>query len=228
MNQNATFGPVSGYLSGPSSPEHRPAIIVIQEWWGLDALTRSIADRFAALGYSAFAPDLYHGELAQLGDSETASALVEKYAAGAPDELASVYDHLLPHAVCDGRIGAIGFCFGGRMALGLGVRRPLSALCTFYGGRMQVLFDQLNKLRSPVLGLFGDQDRSIPAGTIAEFDSLLDHVGVDHEVVVYPGAGHAFFRDTDPSTYRPEAARDAWARTTSFFGKYMPAELITK
>jgi carboxymethylenebutenolidase len=201
---------------------------VIQEWWGLDAQTRSIADRFSGLGYLAFAPDLYHGELATLGDAPAASALLAQYGPRAPDELAAMFDALSHHPLCDSRVGSIGFCFGGRMSLALGVRRPVQAVCTFYGGQMQQLFDQLHRLRAPVLGLFGDRDQSIPQGTIQEFDLLLDRIGLEHEIVVYPDSGHAFFRDTDPGVYKPAAARDAWERTTRFFLKHMPTRPVER
>jgi carboxymethylenebutenolidase len=197
-------------------------VLVIQEWWGLDAQTRSIAHRFSGLGYLAFAPDLYHGELAAPGDSKAASALLAKYGPEAPNELAAVFDALSQHPLCDARIGSIGFCFGGRMSLALGVRRPVQAVCTFYGGQMQQLFGELHRLKAPVLGLFGDRDQSIPKGTIQQFDELLDRIGLEHEIVVYPDSGHAFFRDTDPGVYKPEAAKDAWERTTRFFFKHLP------
>lgn len=222
MSELSRVGPIDGYLATPSRGAPWPAVLVIQEWWGLDAQTRSIADRVAELGYLAFAPDLYHGELAALGDSQAAAALLEKYGPAAPDELAAVFDALGQHALCDARIGSIGFCFGGRMSLALGVRRPLQAICTFYGGQMQLLFDELHRLEAPVLGLFGDRDQSIPQGTIQEFEQLLDRLGLEHEIVIYPGSGHAFFRDTDPRVYKPEAARDAWDRTTRFFHRYIP------
>ena len=105
------------------------------------------------------------------------------------------------------------------MSLALGINRPLDAVCTFYGGGMQQLFDQLGSLKSPVLGLFGDNDKSIPVGTIEEFDKLLAKIGIEHEVIVYPNSGHAFFRDNDPTSYRPEAAKDAWQRVTKFLAK---------
>jgi carboxymethylenebutenolidase len=214
-------GDVNGYMARPEALDRRPAVIVIQEWWGLDEQTRSIADRFAQAGYLAFAPDLYHGELAQLGDNEKASALVEKYSPGAPAELEKVYDALAASTETTGKIGSVGFCFGGRMSLALALRRPVDAVCTFYGGGMQQLFDQFDKLKSPVLGLFGDKDQSIPAGTVQEFDKLLARTGVDHEVIVYPNSGHAFFRDSDPSVYKPEAAQDAWQRVTKFFDRHL-------
>jgi len=69
--------------------------------------------------------------------------------------------------------------------------------------------------------MFGDKDVSIPAGTIEEFDRILDHIGVEHEIVTYPDSGHAFFRDTDPSVYKPEASKDAGDRVTRFFAAHM-------
>jgi carboxymethylenebutenolidase len=217
MGTSYEIGSVSGYLAKPSGKGPWPALIVIQEWWGLDLQTQSIADRFAAIGYLSFAPDLYHGEQAKLGDGQKAAGLVQKYAPGAPAELEKVYDAIKGLPECTGKVGSVGFCFGGRMSLALGINRPLDAICTFYGGGMQQLFDQLGSLKSPVLGLFGDKDMSIPVGTVEQFDQLLGKIGVHHEVIVYPDSGHAFFRDSDPNVYKPEAAKDAWKRVTKFF-----------
>ena len=219
MGKSFEMGTVAGYLAKPAGKGPWPGVIVIQEWWGLDAQTKSIADRFAGAGYLAFAPDLYHGELAELGDGQTAATLTQKYGPGAPAELQKVFDALKTHKACTGKVGSVGFCFGGRMSLALGLSRPVDAICTFYGGGMQQLFDQLGSLKSPVLGLFGDQDMSIPVGTVEEFDRLLVTMGLEHEVIVYPNSGHAFFRDRDPKSYRPEAARDAWQRVTDFFAR---------
>jgi carboxymethylenebutenolidase len=130
-----------------------------------------------------------------------------------------VHDALRSHPDCTGKVGSVGFCFGGYMSLALGISRPLDAVCTFYGGGMQELFDRLDSLKSPVLGLFGDQDHSIPAGTVQEFEKVLTRIGVEHELIVYPNSGHAFFRASDPNAYKPEAAKDAWERVTKFFKK---------
>ena len=219
MGTNTEIGQIAGYLALPSNTGPWPAVIVIQEWWGLDAQTKSIADRFAAIGYLAFSPDLYHGELAPLGDGQTALALVQKYAASAPADLQQLFDALKTDPKCNGKIGSVGFCFGGRMSLTLGIKRPVDAICTFYGGGMQNIFDQLGAIKCPVLGLFGDQDVSIPVGTVEQFDILLDEIGVEHEIIVYPNSGHAFFRDSDTSVYIPEASKDAWERVTKFFQK---------
>ena len=221
MKTLTELGTIPGYLVKPLGSAPWPGVIVVHEWWGLDPQTESIADRLAKAGYLAFAPDLYHGELAKLGDGEKASQLVQKYAPTAPDDLCKVYDALKSHPDCTGKVGSVGFCFGGRMSLGLGINRPLDAICTFYGGGMQQLFDQLGSLKSPVLGLFGDKDVSIPVGTVEQFDRLLGEIGVHHEVIVYPDSGHAFFRDSDPKVYKPEASRDAWIRVTNFFSKHL-------
>lgn len=221
MGENTQLNSVPGYLATPAGDGPFPALLVIQEWWGLDAQTKSIADRFAAEGYLAFAPDVYHGELAALGDGEKATSLVQKYGPTAPDDLEKVFEGLKAHPQCTGKIGSVGFCFGGRMSLVLGIRRPLDAVCTFYGGGMQTIFDQMSSLRAPVLGLFGDADQSIPVGTVEQFAKLLKSLGLEHEVIVYPNSGHAFFRDSDPKVYKPEASKDAWERVKMFFAKHL-------
>jgi carboxymethylenebutenolidase len=221
MGKITQLNSVPGYLAVPAGDGPWPALLVIQEWWGLDAQTKSIADRFAADGYLSFAPDLYHGELAAPGDSEMAMALKEKYILTAPDDLEKIFDALQAHPQSSGRIGSVGFCLGGRMSLVLGIRRPLDAVCTFYGGGMQAIFEQLHNLRAPVLGLFGDADQSIPVGTVEQFDKLLNTLGLEHEVIIYPNSGHAFFRDSDPNVYIPAAAQDAWERVKKFFAKHL-------
>lgn len=221
MSTRTTLGGVPGYLAVPEGTGPWPALLVIQEWWGLDGQTEGIARRFAAEGYLAFAPDLYHGDLAPLGDGQAAMALMKKHGGQAPADLEAVFDALKTHADAAGPVGSVGFCFGGRMSLALGLRRPLNAVCTFYGGQMQTLFDKMGTWTIPVQGFFGDADGSIPQGTIEEFKAILTRQGVDHEVIVYPDSGHAFFRDTDPTVYKPGPSKDAWERTLKFFGKYL-------
>jgi carboxymethylenebutenolidase len=221
LSSERQIGTVSGYLQTPEEEGPWPAVIVVPEWWGLNPQIESVARRIAILGYLTFAPDLFHGEYADLGDHEKAAALTQKYGPAGPVELEKVFDALRADSSCTGSIGIVGFCFGGRMSLALGLRRPVHAICTFYGGGMDQLFGQLKDLKAPVLGLYGDQDRSIPVGTVEEFDRLLDAVGVEHEIVTYPDSGHAFFRDTDPASYRPKAAADAWDRLVKFFDRYL-------
>jgi carboxymethylenebutenolidase len=219
VSKTIALGNLSGYLARPTASDGPwPGLIVVQEWWGLNEDIRNIADRFAAEGYLAFAPDAYHGELAQIGENEKAMALMQKYGMDAPQAIHSVYPAFKTHPDCNGKIGAVGFCFGGRIALNLAILEPgLNAACIFYGGRMEMLFDKLGAIRCPVLGLFGDADVSIPVGAVEQFDKLLIRHNIPHEIKVYPNSGHAFFRDGDPQSYRPEAAADAWERVKKFF-----------
>lgn len=219
MGRLVKIGSVSGYLGRPSGDGPWPTVIVIHEWYGLTNHIESVVDRLAGLHYLAFAPDLYHGEMAIPGDSDKARTLVQKYGPTAVEDVKAAFDELKTHSDSSGKVASLGFCFGGQMSLALGINRPVDAVCTFYGGGMQQLFGQLGSLKAPVLGLYGDKDQSIPVGTIEEFDKLLDKIGVEHEVIVYPNSGHAFFRDNDPNTYKPEAAKDAWERVQKFLAK---------
>lgn len=216
------IGGVPGYWAQPQGQGPWPTLLVIHEWWGLDAQTKSIADRFAAEGYLAFAPDLYHGDLATLGDNARAMEFMKKHAGQAPKDLEAVYD-ALRNRTDVARLGSLGFCYGGRMSLTLGLCRPLDAVATFYGGQMNSLFGAMDRWTIPVIGFFGDADQSIPQGTIDEFQAILQRQGVDHRVTVYPNSGHAFFRDSDPAVYKPEASADAWAQTLGFLGRHLRA-----
>ena len=198
MAEMIKLGALDGYVSKPGGSGPWPAVIVIHEWYGLDKQTKSIARRIAELGYLSVAPDLYHGELCEFSESDKAEAIKNKYLPTASTELQAMFDALKEYKDCNGKVGCVGFCFGGRMSLTLGLSRPVDAVCTFYGGGMQNIFDQLDKLKSPVLGMFGDKDVSIPVGTVEKFDQLLDTFGVEHEIIVYPNSGHAFFRGHGP------------------------------
>jgi carboxymethylenebutenolidase len=143
MGEMIKLGALQGFLSRPESPGPWPAVIVIHEWFGLDEQTKSIARRIAELGYLSVAPDLYHGELAEIGDSDKASAIKDKYLPTAPAELQDMFDALKKHKDCSGRVGCVGFCFGGRMSLTL-ADRPVDAVCTFYGGGMQNILIWIN------------------------------------------------------------------------------------
>ncbi|MEI8094589.1 MAG: dienelactone hydrolase family protein [Spirochaetales bacterium] len=218
---SAIWGTVPGFLARPVGKGPWPVVIVIHEWWGLDLQTESIASRFAGQGYLAFAPDLYHGDLAPLGDNSAAMSYMKKHSAAAAAELEVLFDSIAANPEGSGKVASLGFCYGGRLSLGLALARPLDAVCTFYGGQMQTLFDRMGSLRAPVLGFFGDADVSIPAGTIEEFRQILQRQKVDHKLTVYPNSGHAFFRDSDPSVYKPAASADAWAQTLDFLTRHL-------
>jgi carboxymethylenebutenolidase len=124
------------------------------------------------------------------------------------------FDYLRGHPALGGRaIGSIGYCMGGGLSTMLACHEPaLAAAVTYYGGP-----EEAQQIRCPVRGFYGAQDAPILAGLPA-FTAGLESAGVDHEMQIYPDTGHAFFNDGRPS-YRQEAARDAWARTLSFFAQ---------
>ncbi|MBI3761994.1 MAG: dienelactone hydrolase family protein [Chloroflexi bacterium] len=217
--KSATEDDLSGHLERPAGNGPWPGVLVVQEWWGLVPHIKDVAARFAKLGYLALAPDLYLGEFAE--DADGAMRLTQQHGPAAGERLQAAYRPLRDHPDCTGKVGAVGYCFGGRMVLHLACHEiDLDAAAIYYSGRMEQYFDRVKNIRCPVLGLYGGEDGGIPAKTVKEFDSLLDATGVPHEVVIYPGAAHAFFNDTGSNYHAPSAA-DAWKRTTQFFDKYL-------
>lgn len=208
-----------GYLAQPDRGGAHPGVVVVQEWWGVDRHIRDLCERFAREGFVALAPDLYGGR-----------------ATGEPDEarkLAMALD--LPRAVKDmvgavnylcglpgvGKIGAIGFCMGGSLALLLASKTPrVAAVASFYGGRPLDDAD-VRQIGSPVLAFYGGKDGGIPPDRIEHFRAQWSRAAIDHEIVVYPDADHAFFNDTRPHAYNPAAANDAWERTLRFFKAHL-------
>lgn len=211
---------MKAFVAAPQAKEKRPAIIVVQEWWGLTDHVKDIARRYAAEGYVAIAPDLY----SRLGhvlttDAGEAGKLMNtlKQEDGLADLNATVA-YLKSAPEVDGtRIGVTGFCMGGSYALMLPCVNPgIKAAVPFYG-QVPNPDTPIQKLACPVLYFYGEDDGWITKADVQRLAAALKKYGKAGEIKTYPGAPHAFFRDTDPSVYRPEAAKDAWARTKAFF-----------
>ncbi|WP_447598559.1 dienelactone hydrolase family protein [Nitrospira sp. Nam80] len=215
---------VKAYLVAPPGKEKRPAVIVIQEWWGLTDLIKDVAQRFAREGYVAIAPDLY----SRLGnrvatDSSEAAQLMNKLRQedGLKDLNATVtYLKTLP-GVEAGKIGVTGFCMGGSYALMLPCINPsIKAAAPFYGW-VPNPDTPIQNLACPVLYFYGEEDGFVPKADVQRLAAALKKYNKPGEIKTYSGAGHAFFRDTDPSVYKPAEARDAWNRTLAFFRQHM-------
>jgi carboxymethylenebutenolidase len=215
---------MKAFVAAPQTKEKRPTVIVIQEWWGLTDHIKDIARRYAAEGYVAIAPDLY----SRLGyalttDAGEAGKLMNtlKQEDGLNDLNATVtYLKSVPEV--DGtRIGVTGFCMGGSYALMLPCVNPaIKAAVPFYG-QVPNPDAPLQKLSAPVLYLYGEDDGWITKADVQRLAAALKKYNKPGEIKTYPGAPHAFFRDNDPSVYRPEAARDAWGRTKAFFKQHL-------
>ncbi|HEX4220239.1 MAG TPA: dienelactone hydrolase family protein [Acidimicrobiales bacterium] len=207
-----------GYLA--SSDQGGPGVIVIQEYWGLiDQITRT-CDRFAAEGFTALAPDLYHGKKVPLSEpDEAAKEMMALSMDVTAKELSGTVDELLRRTGRD-RVGVIGFCMGGGLALVLGTQRPdaVAAVVTAYGLiPWPDAAPDFSKLNARVLGHFGDQDDFFTPEKARELESQLKQLGKDVTFYIYEGAGHAFFNEDRPEAYRPEAAQLLWDRTVAFF-----------
>ncbi len=205
-----------GYLARPTGGGPHPGVIVIQEWWGLDAHIKTIADRFANEGFVALAPDMYHGEFATEPDHARKLVMNMNRERAVADLLgATAYLRALPE-VAPKKIGVTGYCMGGSLTLALAAQSTdIAAAAPFYAG-MQPGADQLAMIQAELFCAFGADDEGIPLEKVRAFEQTLADTGRTAEVKVYEGAPHSFFNDTRPS-YRPEAAKDAWERTLSLF-----------
>ena len=232
---------VNGVNVHRADPEGAPkgALIVIHEIWGLVPHITDVADRYAAEGYLVMAPDLLSdvGVTPEIGlelmammnepDEAIRTAnqprLREAFAAHqAPDfaataiaKLKAVVDALEAEPGVDGRIGVLGFCFGGSYSFALAEADDrVSAAVPFYGSTQP---DEVASIHCPVLAFYGDQDQRLMDGLLA-LEAAMKDAGVDFTAKVYADAGHAFFNDTNPNSFDPAAAGDAWGRSLEFLG----------
>jgi carboxymethylenebutenolidase len=212
------------FVAAPQTKEKRPAILIVQEWWGLTDHIKDIARRYAVEGYVAIAPDLY----SRLGhalttDAGEAGKLMNtlKQEDGLTDLSATVtYLKSVPEVDAT-KIGITGFCMGGSYALMLPCVNPeIKAAAPFYG-QIPNPDTPLQTLACPVLYLYGEDDGWITKADVQRLAAALKKYNKPGEIKTYPGAPHAFFRDNDPSVYRPEAAKDAWAGAKAFFKQHL-------
>ncbi len=209
---------VTGYLVRPSEAEGPlPGVIVIQEWWGLNENIRAMAEKIAALGYTALAVDMYNGQVAV--DRESASRFMAEamdHEAALLDNLTQAYNYLTNEQNSP-TVGSIGWCFGGGWSLRTALALPndLNAAVIYYG-QLETDRALLGMLQVPILGFFGEEDGGIPVEQVREFESALHDLGKDAEIHIYANSDHAF---ANPSggRYNAEAAEDAWSRVVSFF-----------
>ncbi len=220
--ENVTFpsngNEAHGYLAVPESGSG-PGVIVIQEWWGLVDHIVDVCDRLATEGFVALAPDLYGGRTTHDAD-EAGKLMGELPPERAVRELSGAVDYLLGHeAVTGEKVGAVGFCMGGGFVVLLAnqERARIAATVAFYGVLPETPGD-LSGIASPVQGHFGEKDDFVPEQAAkALFEQIGSQSGVQTDLHVYPGRGHAFFNDENLlGTYDKQAADQAWGRTVEF------------
>ena len=208
----------SGYLSLPAAGRG-PGVLVIQEWWGLVGHIKNVCDRFAAEGFAALAPDLYHGKTA--GEPDSAGKLfMALNVVQAEKDLRGAARQVAAHS-STARLGAVGFCMGGQLALFAATVNPsIGATVNFYGIHPNVKPDYA-KLSGPVLGLYAERDSFVTPTAAREVDQRIRAAGKQSEIHIYPGVDHAFFNDKRKDVYDKAAADDAWRRTLAFFRQHL-------
>jgi carboxymethylenebutenolidase len=210
----------SGFLAKPSTGKH-PGIVMIHEWWGLNDNIKEMARQMASEGYVVLAVDLYHGQVTN--DSSKAQTLATSVGNNPDDaikNLKAAVSYLRNSSSVDsGKVGSLGWCFGGGWSLQLALNEKMNATALYYG-RPVTDPKVLSVIKWPVLGVFGGADQSIPVEQVNAFKQALDKDGIQNEIHIYPGVGHAFANPSGPN-YAPNETKDAWQKTLAFFDAHL-------
>ena len=215
---------VTGYLAEPAHAADAPAVVVIQEWWGVNDQIRGVADRLAQAGYAALVPDLYRGKTTV--EAEEAHHLMSglNFADAASQDIAGAVRYLKARG---GKVGVTGFCMGGALTLLTVCFVPEVDAAVVWYGCPPLEYIDAGKIKAPVLGHWGTQDEFFPMATVDQLEAKLRDGGVNFEFHRYL-ARHAFANETAvgpgriPATqYDPVWAQRAWDRTFSFFGRWL-------
>jgi carboxymethylenebutenolidase len=223
MGQMVSFPSNGSTCDGYLADGGGPGVIVIQEWWGLVPHIIDVTDRFGDAGYTALAPDLFHGETASDPDGARRLVMAMDMAQAARD-MSGAVDFLVEHSGND-RVGVVGYCMGGSLALVLATQRPdhIKAVAPYYGIPREEAHPEWQQLDAVVVGEYGGEDGSITPEKVAELEAELRGLGKDATLHVHEGADHAFFNDSRPEAYHAEHALEAWERTNELFREVLMA-----
>ncbi len=218
MGEHVTFASNGGSCTGYLADGGGPGVIVIQEWWGLVPHIVDVADRFAAEGFTALAPDLYHGESSTEPDGAGKLMMALNMPTAANDLSGAV--ELLLERTGRAKVGAVGYCMGGGLALVLACHRPdaVAAVAPYYGLIPWASAQpDWSKLEAKVVGEYAEHDEYFGPEPTAALQATLRSVGKDATLHIHPGTDHAFFNDTRPEVYDADASATAFARTVELF-----------
>jgi carboxymethylenebutenolidase len=218
-------GSVKAYLSRPKDGNNLGTVIVIHENRGLNDHIKDVARRFAKDGFAAVAVDL----MSRLGGTDkykTGEEVIDAIKGVTQDmaveDLTSAVAYIKKQNFVSGRIGVVGYCWGGGQSLNFATKcKDLNAAVVYYGRNPNPL-DQVKNIPCPVLGNYGEDDPNIMPGVEPLKAELTNH-GKTFDIKVYPGAKHAFNNNTNADRYHPDAAKDAWSRTVNFYKKNLAA-----
>ena len=215
-------GNMRGYLARPAAAKGKlAAVVVIHENRGLNPYIEDVARRLATQGYVAFAPDALTPVGGYPGDEDRAREMFAKLdAAKRTEDLVAAVDYVKLRPDFNGKVGAVGFCFGGGMVNTIATRMPdLAAGVPYYGAQPPAA--EAAKIQSPLLLHYASADERINAGWPA-FEAVLKQNHVKHEAFIYPNTQHGFHNDTTPR-YDEAAAKLSWDRTLAFFKQHLKA-----
>ena len=220
------IGGMPAYVARPAGNGPWPAVVVIQEAFGLNEHIKDVTRRVAGEGYVALAPDLfYRGGKGRTAGYDNLPKALELMGALKDDEIVTDVGNAIAYlekqpGVRAGRVGITGFCMGGRVSYLAACALPdkITAAAPYYGGGIPI--DRTATLRAPVLAFFGEDDPFIPLDQVEKLRAEAKRLGKNVEVVVYPGAPHGFFCN-ERDSYRPDAAKDAWEKTKAFFKRHL-------
>jgi carboxymethylenebutenolidase len=213
-------GTAQGYLAVPDGGGI--PLVVIQEWWGLVPHIRDVCDRFAAEGFAALAPDLYHGESTTEPD-EAGKLMMALNVEQAAKDMSGAIEKLREVTGRDA-VGVTGFCMGGGLALVLACHRPdaIKACVPFYGLiPWEAGQPDWSKLQAAVQGHYAEKDGFFGPDKVKELQDQLRAVGIDADLYIHPGVDHAFFNDTRPEVYDEQESQRAFADTVEFLRAHL-------
>jgi carboxymethylenebutenolidase len=210
-----------GYLVAPESGKGGPGLVLLQEWWGLVDHIKDVADRFAAAGFVVLAPDLYDGEKTKSPDQAAKMFMALRIGEAAKDIRGAARHLIALPDVSPKKVGVLGFCMGGQLALYAGQEYPeeIGAVVDFYGVHPNVPIDPA-RVKVPVQLHFGRRDTNVPEAKAKELVEKLSETSTEVHAHFYD-ADHAFFNDTRPEVHDPGAADEAWTRSVSFLIKHL-------
>jgi carboxymethylenebutenolidase len=215
-----------GYLAVPDGGG--PGLLVVQEWWGLDPAIKQTCDRFAAEGFVALAPDLYHGEVAEHTEMDRAGDLMNSLPPDrAARDMSGAIDHLLGRGEVRGSaVGVVGFCMGGLLSLVIASIEGdrVAAVVPFYGAPLGEGEPDWSGLTAAVSGHFAENDDFFPPDAVTELAGRLQAMGKDVQFRVHPGTGHAFASGHDAlGTQDDEASATAFTEAIAFLKANLPS-----
>ncbi|MEQ8768759.1 MAG: dienelactone hydrolase family protein [Planctomycetota bacterium] len=213
-------GQTDGFLAIPASGSG-PGVIVLQEWWGLHPHIKDVCVRFAGAGFVALAPDLYHGESADHPD-DAGRLMMALNIDQTSKDLEGAVQYLKGRSEVRGdRVGCVGFCMGGQLALYAATENPEIGACVDFYGIHPKVEPRLEQLEGAFLGHFAEKDEFVSPEAGRKLVGRLKELGKTAEIEIYDGCDHAFFNNTRPEVFQKDASGRAWDRTLQFLKSHL-------